>query len=336
MIYENILYHNVDEIEKTAQGYKIYRYPKKIINNLNEAAKVIARYSCGCEMRFVTDSNRVWITLLGKQGGENGGDIFVFKGDYFYSSYKIHEGKITTIELNEPEHFHNVDDEFFDNNIFAPCVWRVYFSNTMIEVLDVDAFGGNIRPPKSEEMPAHTILSYGSSISHGSNTVANTSTYVNTFARLLRYDALRKGLGGSCHAESLIADHFAENVKWDCALMEIGINMLRVYDSNEFKKRFEYFAQRIYDTGKKAVFLTIPRYFGYYENDELKEKVKSFNDIIACKVSEFKSERALLISGEQIVKSTSYLSADCLHPSTEGHVDMGYNLYDAVKNWINE
>lgn len=334
MIYDNILYHNVEEVEKTSLGYRIHRYPKNISNKLNNAAKLIARYSCGCEMRFVTNAKRIRITLIGKEGGENGGDIFAFKGDYFYSAYKIHEGKITTITLEEPERMNSVDNSFFENSVFSPNVWRVYFSNTIIEVLDIDTFGDDIRPPAETEMPKYKILSYGSSISHGSNTVANTSTYVNTFARLMHADALRKGLGGSCHAENIIADYFAEKVEWDCALLEIGINMIRVYDVAEFEKRFDYFADKICSTGKKVIFLTIPRYFGYYAEPELKDKVASFNNFITCKSKEFAENQVKLISGEEIIKTTGYLSADCLHPSTEGHVDMGYNLYNAVKDWM--
>lgn len=334
MIYDNVMYHNVEEIEKTPLGYKIFRYPPNISNNLNDIAKLISRYSCGCEMRFVTDSNKVSISLLGKEGGENGGDIFVFKGDYFYSSYKIHEGKITTLMLEEPQKIKEVGDSFFEDNLFSNNVWRIYFSNTIIEVLDIDTFGGNIRPPKKSELPKYMILSYGSSISHGSNTVVNTSTYVNTFARLIRADALRKGLGGSCHAEGIIADYFAENMKWDCALLEIGINMISRYDAEDFKTRFEYFAEKICGTGKKVIFLTIPKYFGYYTDTELKTKVIRFNEIIANKSMEFDNKQVKLVSGTDIIKNTAYLSSDCLHPSTEGHIDMGYNLYDAVKEWI--
>ena len=82
----------------------------------------------------------------------------------------------------------------------------------------------------------------------------------------LKMNERGRRIAGSCHAEKELADSFAARDDWDIALMEIGINMLELFEPEEFEKRFHYLADKLYCTGRKIIFLTVPSYSGYYKN----------------------------------------------------------------------
>ncbi len=339
MIYNDILFHNVDQLVPTANGVKICRFKEDIRLKINERGRRIANFCCGSELRFVTDAKNIHIKFLTSLGGGVTGygtsTVTVYCGDYFHSVHEIPNGILTTVKLEKPTQFLAMPEEFFNDNVFNKNVWRIHLANGNFEFCGIDTYGNEIRPPKPEEMPEKTILSYGSSISHGCTTVTNTQSYVNTFARLMEADVLTKGIAGSCHAEKELADDFATRGDWEVALMEIGINMVGSFEPEIFKERFDYFADKLYETGKKIIFLTVPRYYAYYDKDTISGKrLPEYNRIIREKCEMYDKERVMLLEGEEIVKCSNYLTTDRLHPSTAGHINMGYNLYNFVKDWI--
>lgn len=339
MIYNNILFHNVDELVPTANGVKICRFKEDVRLKINERGRRIANFCCGAELRFVTDAKNIHMTFLTKLGGGVTGygtsTVTVYCGDYCHTVKEIPNGVLTTISFERPDALLDMPEEFFEGNTFSKNVWRIHLANGNFEFCGIDTYGNEIRPPREDEMPKTTILSYGSSISHGCSSLTNTQSYVNTFARLMKANVLTKGIAGSCHAEKELADDFAARDDWDIALMEIGINMVGPIEPEEFEKRFCYFADKLYATGKKIIFLTVPRYFAHYLKDTYSgEQLPKFNRIIREKCKEFASDRVLVLEGTDIVKESNYLMSERLHPSTHGHIDMGYNLYNAVKDWI--
>lgn len=334
MIIDNVMYNNIDDAVKIPQGLRLFRYSRGVMEKMNPAARQMARYACNAEIRFVTDAPTCFISLLSETGAAR---IVVYYGDYVVGERCLESGKITKIALTVPSIISNLNEDFYKNNRFAKGVWRLHCHNCMLTVCDIDTMGYSIRIPKREEMPEHTMLSYGSSISHGAGSYYNPMTYVNTTANLLGADCLAKGVGGSCFAEPEIADDFAARDDWDFALLEIGVNMIRQsgIDSEEFKKRFDYFADKMYSTGKKLVFLTIFPYSDLYANDEdIKKIIADFNRTIREKCSEFDKKRVMLVKGADVLTSTEMLSADGIHPSTEGHIKMGYNLYNIIKDFV--
>ena len=334
------MFHNVDELKPTPNGVKICRFKEDVRLKMNERGRRVANYCCGSELRFVTDARWVQISFLTKFGGGVTGlgtsTVTVYRGDYFHSVREIQDGVMTTIQLEVPDNLVNMPEDFFEGNVFSKDVWRIHLANGNFEFCGIDTFGEEIRPPREDEMPRTTILSYGSSISHGCLTVTNTQSYVNTFARLLKADMLTKGIAGSCQAEKELADSFAARDDWDIAIMEIGINMVGIFEPEEFEKRFHYFADKLYSTGRKIIFLTVPRYHAHYEKDTVSGKrLPEYNRIIREKCKTFDCERVMLLEGTDIVKESNYLTWDRVHPSTSGHVDIGYNLYHMTKDWLN-
>lgn len=328
MIKNNILFHNVDELEETNMGLRMHRYSLELSKNVNDGARNMHRYACGCELRFVTDAKSVKVTIYSEDAY---GEILVYKGDNMHSSHRINFVGVTNFTLSDFDVFNEVNETFFNGNRFSKNVWRVYFHGFRATLIEVDTFGYDIRPPKAEEMPKKTILSYGSSISHGASTMVHSNAYAQTFARLNGMDCLIKGTGGSCYLDKVVADDFAKRDDWDIALLELGINMANPKFSKEvFDERFNYFADTMINTGKKLIFVTIFTCSLNYTNGENSEKMKAYNEIIRKKYEKMDKTQCLLIEGTDILTNPSWLMCDCIHPSTEGHMMMGINLYNKV------
>lgn len=333
MIIDNVMCNDIDSFEEKPYGKRMYRFSQEVVAKMNLCARYMARYSCNAEIRFVTAAKTCFVSLLAEEGAAR---VVVYYGDYTVGEHILESGKITRIALNVPEIVEGIDDKHNTNKRFAKGVWRLHFHNAVVSVCDIDTLGEEIRAPKKDEMPEKMMLSYGSSISHGAGSSYNPMTYVGTLAKLLGVDYMAKGVGGSCFLEPEIADDFAKRTDWDFALMELGVNMSGSFSVEKFTERFNYFADTLYKTGKKIVFLTIFPNSAIYNKMPDGENALKYNEVIREKCKEFDSKRVLLVEGDKILTSSEMLSADGIHPSTEGHVAMGYNLYNLVKKFIND
>lgn len=334
MIVDNVMYNNVDYFEEKPYGKRMFRFPEDVVKKINPQARYMAKYSCNNEIRFVIDAKTCFVSLLAEEGM---GRVVVYYGDYVVGEHMLESGKIKRIMLDTDvvEKVASIDDKNNKNQRFAKGVWRLHFYNAVVSVCDIDTLGEEIRPPKKKEMPEKMMLSYGSSISHGAGSCYNPMTYVGTLAKLLCVDYMAKGVGGSCFIEPEIADDFAKRDDWDFALMELGVNMAGSFSVEEFTKRFNYFADTLYKTGKKIVFVTIFPNASIYNKTKDGVNALEYNKAMRAKCGEFDPKRVLLVEGDKVLTSSEMLSADGIHPSTEGHVAMGYNLYELVKDFIN-
>lgn len=74
MIYQDIQFHNVAEIETIAgiPGFRLQRFPKEVRNMLghkeHERGRFYAQKAAGCEIRFVTEASFFRITLRLREG----------------------------------------------------------------------------------------------------------------------------------------------------------------------------------------------------------------------------------------------------------------------------
>ena len=332
MVIDNVMYHNIDDIMRTNQGIRLLRFNNEVLNSINPHARFMARAACNSEIRFCTPARTCFVSLMAEWQDAS---VVVYYGDYVVFSDVIKKDVITKLTLSVPEGIEGLYDEFFENNVFKAGVWRIHLSNSIVTVCDIDTMNEPVRIPNESELPKKTMLSYGSSISHGAGAIYNPLSYVNTLARLLKTDCMAKGVGGACFTEKIIANDFKNRGDWDFGLFELGINMIDRFSVDEFKNRFEYFADAVYSTGKKAIFLTIFPCFRFYRADEYADKIVSFNDIIRKKCESLDKNRVLLVEGADVLTDTEMLTSDGIHPSTEGHAMMGYNLFELTKSFIN-
>lgn len=327
----NIIYHNVDMIKPEFRGDRLFRYPEDVLANCNTHCRIMSYYACNCELRFVTNANSVYVTITSIMGD---GNIVVYFGDYCQTQYKILSGETKTICINKPVMLTDgTSEEFFENCIYDPNVIRLHLHAFMAVVGDIEAPGGEIRPPEKSELPQKTMLAYGSSITHGACAASTNLCFAQTAARLLKSDIINKGVGGSCFAEGAVADWFSMRSDWDFAYIEIGINMLDKFECDEFEKRYTYFLNKMAETGKPIFAPSIYMYSGAFK-DKSREKYRRFNEIIRNYHENCGFENVHFIDGDYILPESRWLSADGLHPSTEGHALMGMNIAKFIEKYI--
>ena len=327
IVKDNILFHNVEELEKTSMGYKLYRYPREVRRHLNERARFMAQYVCGCELRFVTESERIHINLTAQGSGLI--LAIVFKGDYVHSVQQLEADKNTLLEIVDrpiPESAHNA---FYKDNNFDKNVWRVHLHNCLFTIHSINTMDYDIRPPYPDEMPKKTMLAYGSSITHGAVAVTHTNSYAEEAARILGVDILNKGVGGSCQFEPEVADFFAKDKTWNFAWIEGAVNST-LFEPEEFKKRFDYFIDTLHETGRPVFMTTIlPNASLVDKTSEHHERCIQFDEIIRGK-----KDKGIVIEGNRIITDLRFLSLDTIHPSNEGHTRMGINLAQILKEYL--
>lgn len=334
MIYNNMMFHNVTELEPCSIGVKLHRLPISLQKHMEYKGPYKAQQASGCEIRFVTEAEFFNITLS-LQDCES--DVDVFCGDYHHSSHKLARGEVATICLEYPSELFDLvySDELQGHMRFSPQVWRICFSVPLVVFHSIDTFGRAIRPPHPDELPKTRWLAYGSSITHGFRATKSYNPYVQVAARELGIDVYNCGLGGSCLCEKEVADFLASRNDWDIVTLEIGVNMRQRVSTEEFEKRAKYLIGEMVTKhpDKKIIVITIyPNSINFRDDcAEIKEKQERYCEILRNYVKELDAENLYLIEGSNIAKDLSYMTVDLLHPSDYGHMKMGLNLADRMK-----
>lgn len=334
MPLDSVLYHNIGEVVPSAMGDKLQRYPAAVEKTMIPAGRSMSHYACGTELRFVAD-RRTLVTVMSYLGN---GEAIVYSGDFQHSHHALPQGVAVTITLEAGEVFGRVNEEYTAGQRFSRHVWRIAFKNANVAVLNVEHFGDELRLPKPEEMPAKTMLAYGSSITHGSGALNSSDTYVEHLARRLGCDVLNKGLGGACFCEPGVADYFADKLQWDFALLEIGINMVNTIPVDEYEKRLRYMLDRVTAAGKPIFMVNIYRFSHDYspEPTTITANVKDYRDTFRKVYADYADKNCTLIEGEEILARPEYLTSDGIHPSSYGHIMMGENLAAKMKGKLQE
>lgn len=340
MIYDDIEFHNVSELEEMEglPGRRIQRFPKRVrtILGFNEHSRgrFASQRSSGCEIRFVTEGNIARVFLSAVEGDA---DVLIYKGSFFHSYRKIKAGVINTVHLEEPAQFDTIEREALEGRGFASGVWRIMMGNTACVVFHgIDSMGYKIRPPRKDEIPKLSWLAYGSSITNGNGAIMFHNSYVQQASLRLGVDALCNGLGGSCLCEKEVADFIAERGDWDFATLELGVNMRWRLTGEEFEARVKYMLRRICEKhpDKPIAIITIFPNRAQYLLDAtnlIYEREREFNEILHQLYSQLGYKNLYLIEGKEILNDFSGLTSDLLHPSDFGHILMGENLADKLR-----
>ena len=339
LIYKNVELHNVAELSytKDSEGVNLLRFPQDVIDVLKDRSSFVSRTSTGCEVRFVSDARHLWVTM-----GAYVRDVHltVFCGDIVYKKITIEQGKKSTFQLDANVPFSGLAEGVLEKyrQRFSHNVWRIYVDDEMSHCVfyDVTALDGFVRPPQKSEVPQKKWLAYGSSITHGAITCDTSISYIQHAARNLFVDVLGKGMSGSCFCEKEMANYFARE-EWDFATLEIGANMYQSFKNKDFKKRAQYLIQTLHEEKPDNLIIVItpyPTISSLGNNQDLVSKRNDFVKILEELVENIHSDNVIIVSGNEIMDSISYLSADLVHPSEYGHVRMGENLADILKNLI--
>jgi lysophospholipase L1-like esterase len=336
LIHDSFAFHNVAELEAVpgVPGLRLQRFPAALRDRLGFKSHTRGRFyahrAAGCELRFVTGGPFVRVSLSAM---ETDAVVMVYKGDFAHSRHILPAGVVTSLFLEEPAWFSQVEPALTCGRRFAPAVWRLLFhQDASVCFHYVDAFGHSLRPPAAGETPARTWLAYGSSITYGANAFHASNSFTQHAAHLLGVDVLNKGLPGSCMCEPEMADWLAALPGWDFATLELGVNLVDCATPEEFEQRARHLIATIHRMRPEArihVINIFPnRADAMLDRDAIPAvRTPLFNQIVPRLVKEIAHENVRFIDSRMILPEVSSgLNADLLHPSDEGHLAMGRAL----------
>ncbi|MDQ1912688.1 SGNH/GDSL hydrolase family protein [Paenibacillus sp. GD4] len=329
MLWNNMELHNVAEVEanELTPGLTLQRYPRHVREALSERGRFIAQQASGCEIRFVTEAANLRVGLTAVEGD---GDVMVFQGDFFHSHHRLQAGVLHTLHLERKLDLSKVEPKVLEGQRFSPKVWRLFLCRYTARFHGLEAFGHEVRPPATEELPARRWIAYGSSITHGGIALNNYHSYIQLAARRLGVDVLNLGLSGACLCEPAVSDYLSSRVDWDFATLELGVNMRGSFTPEQFRERAEYLIESICSKHPKkpvAVITVYPNGATYETTPSIAgQNQAAYSDILRELVQSSKHQRLYLLEGSDILPGFSGLAWDLLHPSDYGHMLMGEHI----------
>ena len=328
-MFENIELFNVAQTQKTPYGYRLVRYPESVRRSLSDFGYNVSGYSDSCEIRFKRKKGAYVNVVLMAENGD--GLVTVMYGDRTYKTVFIRKNEMNTITLNDSVS-DAFPDEVFENDLYNRHLVRLVLSNATFVLCDVAALGGNISAPEKDDVPRYTFVAYGSSITHGSGSIAAQLAYINQTARLLGAQVINKGLGGSCLIEKEVADYITD-LEYDFLTFEIGTNMYWLATLEDVYNRGKYLIEQHFKKNPdKYLFLIEPLL--PHERYKDAERYEKFMKNVRALYEEINNEKCVLIPADKVQDKLSYLSGDGIHPSTEGHMAMGLNIANIIKPYL--
>ena len=199
MIWKNMEIHNVAELVEKDGGVTWVRVPERVRENMEtQMGPMVAGNATGVELRFVMKGDEVKIRMASLcqetavfhvfwgaiQGGWEDHEVDKYvSGDP--REYVIRKrDNMATLKRMAAESGQEWDPE----------VVRVVFDRGNFVLYDV---AGEMEPPKKEQCPRRTLLAYGSSITHGSNSLDASHSWVWQGAYRLQMDYRNLGMAGS-------------------------------------------------------------------------------------------------------------------------------------------
>ncbi len=307
MIFQNIEFHNVEELLPFEDGWKLHRAPSDVRAHCSENLQNTSLYGTGVELRFILKGEYADIRLRTIPIAE-GQMAFVYygsiQGGWQQSSFVITERE-TVIRIPRPGNMEQLKQITAAAHLpFSPEVVRLvlpYGNNVFLGV------EGDVMPPTPDMLPKKTLLSYGSSITHGSLALVAPYAYPFRIAQKLGMDTLNKGFAGTCRCEKAMAEWFVRRKDWHAMTLEMGINMLGMEEA-EFERRIDEFTAIMAADGRPvfatSIFSTM---CDSPKHDTFRRIVRKYAEL-----------RLHFVDGLELLERPEYISQDMVHPSLEG------------------
>ena len=190
---------------------------------------------------------------------------------------------------------------------------------------------GDVTPPHPNQTPDTTLLTYGSSITHGAHAIPPSGTYAAQTSKHLGMDLINLGFGGSAHMEIGMAEHIAARTDWDVATLEMGINVGN-WDTEHFRDTVESFVRTIATAHPKKWIFCIDVFTFSKDFNPKQESHKGFREAVRDVVRTVGMPRVIHVDGRDILQNPAGLRLDLVHPSDRGMTEMGRRLADTIAN----
>lgn len=334
MIWKNVEIHNVAQLVEKDGGVTWTRIPGEIADSMEkEMGPYMAGNSTGVELRFVMKSDQVRIRMAALAPATS---VFhVFRGgiqggwdDHEVDKYVSSEPRDYVIQKSSNlDVLKKVAEEF--DQAWDPEVVRVVFDRGSFVLYDII---GEVEPPRTEQCPARTLMAYGSSITHGSNSIDASHSWVWQTADRLHMDYRNLGMAGACAMEPGLVDYIAaegEKKRWTVAVLELGINVLD-WEEDKIHARVANTLEQIAGRNQdKPVFVISP----FYCADDYKNEGQAakWRRILQEEVAAANFPNVVYIDGLELLGDMSLISADEVHPSIYGVQQIADRLTERIK-----
>ena len=328
MEFDNILFHNVEELEKTEKGYLPRRIRKDIREQISTGVQENI-YATGVELRFTMPKGSVDIALRADMVPESATlHIFFgsFQGGWDQSSKNIYETE-TRIHIEYPEErkmetLRRITSE--QNLPFQPEVVRMVLPYVPCYYVRTE---GVTEVPNPEQLPKETYLAYGSSITHGSLGLIQPDSYVFRISQLLKTDYINLGFAGRALMEEEMAKYIISRKDWSFASVEMGVNAVerrKGITMEEFEKRIDRFTAVLAEDPRPIFATSI---FGFNDIDQ--ERAENMRRI----VRKYAANRLIYTDGLQILNNSCFISSDLVHPSVQGQQQIAERWSNVMKEY---
>jgi hypothetical protein len=319
MRYRNVELHNVRAVEELpGGGVAMSRVPSTLRPLLNPAARRASLNGCGCEIRFVLRGAAAPVSRRRPPADpcDPVGVAEVWFGPFqggFELCPRLIGPEPTVISVRYPPPMAALEALAGARGLpFDPRVVRVLLPYDM--PTDLLAIEGDVAPPAPRQTPQRRLLAYGSSITHGGSALAPSATYAMRVARALGYDLLNLGFAGSAQLEPELAHYLADELAWDAALLELGVNVLDRWSADRFADAARRFVAIVAGAGRPLLVTDILTCAEDLAGDP---KLAAFRAAVAGAVTATLA-RAIYVAGGELLPDAALLSADLLHPSAAG------------------
>jgi lysophospholipase L1-like esterase len=326
MRYQNVELHNVCDLieDDGGSGFGILRLPRHILAEINPGARNMARHGAGCEIRgMLADGGQARVVLRAVNRNTTPPIVTVYHGCFCGQS--VHLGKEPTeIVIQPPPTLPVLSRISLAHKLpFDPRLVRVRLPN--IHPVRIEAIAGDWTYPPREALPARTMLSYGSSITHGACAIPPEGTYAAQCARRLGCDLINLGVGGSAQMDRAVAEHIASRHDWDFATLEMGIN-IRQWPREKFRAVVENFVGIIAAAHPDKWLFCIDLFTNDADFEDQPTKGVGFREIVREVAGQCRSGKVVHVDGRTILTDPTGLRTDLVHPSDLGMQEMGANL----------
>jgi hypothetical protein len=327
MHYHDLELHNVVELLPDGGGHLLCRVPLTLRAKLNESARANAVQAAGCELRFNLrgDGARVVLEMT-----ERPAIAELYQGP-FMVSWHVVDTRPTAIEIAPPARL----EELIALGRDLPLPFDPRLTRLMLPwrpPVCLHAIEGELAPPEPGQTPPRTLLSYGSSITHGNMSVGPSATYAMRLAQHLGVDLRNLGFGGGCHLEPELAEYIVARDDYDALLFELGINLVASIDVAEFERRVNRFLEIVAEHKPDTPCFCVDMYpFHMDFGPDLRDKAAAFRRVVADGVARWNRGRMVYLSGQALLPEVTGLSADLVHPAPRGMDAIARNLADAIR-----
>ena len=338
MRYHDVTLHGIQEAVPLPDGsVRLQRVTEQVRSRLEPPAQEKTLLAAGAEIRFVLRGPSARLTLSAEGLQEFQPTAHVFFGPLAGRPHVHRIGaEPTTIDVgigdDQRRAYDSIPDDLAAAMPFHPRVVRIVLFRGVFRLHDVQ---GDLRPPVAAELPELTMLSYGTSITHGSVATAFHLTYVAQAAWRLGVDLINLGVGGACLCEPAFGDHIGGRADWDVATLALSVNMIaRGFTIEEFTDRTHYLVKQVVrERPARPVFcITIYPYYGDW-SDELAgsdappEEFRLALERVVCGLrSDGAGTRIELVPGPSLLTGVGGLCVDLIHPGDHGMLEMGERL----------